>query len=159
MSNQLSRFVQYVDPGSPIPAIDAGTVPPAERYVIANRRPPGVAEDRFIQADDKVQERPEVDFFARVTDDGGHANFVATFEGSMDGVTWAALHYDADPTFDMGPPTFMFDQNGIGFTDDVALAGFVFRVNKRCPYYRIGLAGNAATSGAGQIGLVLGRSV
>lgn len=150
MSNRLTKL-QAV---TPIPQVVAGTVALANKFVIGSRNPNTAAASGFLSADDKIQERYIADLLVLVTSAGTHANITATLEGSMDGVGWFGLQYLLGAV----PPGFTISAAGLVVPVAAAIAGYTLRFGARFPYYRIGLAGDAAAGGAGEVGLTLSRN-
>ena len=153
MSNRLSKLVTR-GASAPLPVAVSSTVPVTERYVIGGRKPDvALADDRFLQADDKLVERTFADLLVLVTAAGTNTSFIATIEGSVDGLRWYGLQHLVSPA----PTGFTINQNGITVLAAIALAGYVLRIPGRFAFYRIGLAGSVAADGQGQFGLTLSR--
>lgn len=135
-----------------IPALVAGAVPVAERYVFGPRQPTGVADNRFRSMPDLVL-YPHAVVGVKVTNAGTHASFRVTLEASVDGVTWGQIHYSAPAV-----ATFTVDKDGILFAADVGTRGFFLPLSwqSRFPFWRLGLAGTGA-NGAGEVSVQLAR--
>ncbi len=120
---------------SGIPQIAAGTVPLVAKqlFEIAASGPIRIGQLAMI-----------------VTDAGSHSNYVATIEGSYDGVTFFNLANAAlNPTL---PAGVTLTENGIVLPSNaVALVGLVLNFGSlNFLKYRLGLAGdNVAADGAG----------
>ena len=129
-----------------IPQIAAGTVPAAEKRVFP-RQDVGPTESvgvRRVQMADII-----------IIDAGTHATFVATVEGSFDGVAFYNL---AQAILNPNIAGLILDENGVAFSAAFGTAGLHLQLEVAFPIYRLGLAGdNAAADGSGTITLKQAR--
>lgn len=154
MSGSLRRLVQLAQ----IPAVVSGTVAPADRRVLGDRNPyrSAIPDNRFVELDGaSLNESPRAVALVRATDAGAHSNLIATFEGSLDGAGWYALHRGISDL----EGALTVDVNGVTIPVAAALAGLVLPLPGTFPYYRIGLAGDGVAGGVGEVGLMLFRNL
>ena len=121
---------------APIPALSGGTVAVADKRAFTQ---PGSGFMRLHQ------------LTLLIGDAGTHNNFVATIEGSHDGVAWfnvlhACLSHATGLTV---------NQLGLGFTKAIGLAGITLSFDLALANIRLGLAGD----GAGGSGFVQYRAI
>lgn len=155
MSNRISRLAFKDEAASdPIPQVSSGTVPSAQKYVIAATKPSGVADNRFLQTDDKLLERVKALLLLKVTDAGAHTTFTVSIEGSFDGLLWFGLQMAI-------PAVTGLTQNGNGLSvaAAIATAGIALSIPGGFKFYRIGVAGDAVADGSGYVGLTAYREM
>ena len=129
-----------------IPQISAGTVPAAEKRVFP-RQDVGPTESVAVR---RVQQVNII-----IIDAGAHATFVATVEGSFDGVAFFNL---AQGILNPNVGGLTLDENGVAFSAALGTAGLHLQLEVAFPIYRLGLAGdNAAADGSGKITLKQAR--
>lgn len=124
-----------------IPQLVGGTVPVASRVVF----PPAPGG---LLGDPPSTTRKVQGVEILITDAGAHTTFVATIEGSHDGVDFVNLAQAVK-----GPATGLtLDENGVGFSAVEGTTGLFLELPVAFKHYRLGLGGdNVAANGAGKI--------